>query len=157
MTTNVDAAAAADALAVGVPAHVPATIPGGDPEKTVVLDRIETSSLDSAPLSSPSDFPDGGIEAWTVVFGAWLALFCTFGLITCVGLFLEYYVEGPLASYGPSTVSWIVSAQIFIQGGGTAIVSWIPNTPSSSSAPRHKDLTATSLYFQFKAHPVSPL
>ncbi|CAI4213983.1 unnamed protein product [Parascedosporium putredinis] len=121
MTTNVDAAAATDALAVGVPAHVPATIPGGDPEKTVVLDRIETSSLDSAPLSSPSDFPDGGIEAWTVVFGAWLALFCTFGLITCVGLFLEYYVEGPLASYGPSTVSWIVSAQIFVQGGGTAI------------------------------------
>lgn len=36
-----------------------------------------------------SDFPEGGLQAWTVVFGAWCALFCTFGLVTYIGVFLE--------------------------------------------------------------------
>ena len=34
-------------------------------------------------LMDPSAFPDGGIEAWLVVFGAFLVLFCSFGWINC--------------------------------------------------------------------------
>lgn len=62
---------------------------------------------------NPADFPDGGWEAWLVVFGTWCGLFCTFGLVNCIGVFLEYYVNGPLASYGQSTVSWITSVQVW--------------------------------------------
>ncbi|CEJ92568.1 hypothetical protein VHEMI08213 [[Torrubiella] hemipterigena] len=47
-----------------------------------------------------------------VVFGGWCALFCTFGLINCVGVFQEYYLEGPLSDYNAS-VSWVSSVQIF--------------------------------------------
>ena len=61
----------------------------------------------------PEDFPDGGAEAWLVVFGGWCALFCTFGLINCVGVFQQYYVQGPLRDYDPSAVSWIMSTQVF--------------------------------------------
>ncbi|TLD34337.1 hypothetical protein PspLS_01061 [Pyricularia sp. CBS 133598] len=61
----------------------------------------------------PSDFPDGGLEAWMVVFGGFCALFCTFGLINCIGVFQAYYVQGPLASYGQSTVAWITAMQVF--------------------------------------------
>lgn len=35
------------------------------------------------PGMNPADFPDGGLDAWLVVFGGWCALFCTFGLINC--------------------------------------------------------------------------
>lgn len=64
---------------------------------------------------NPADFPDGGAEAWLVVFGAWCALFCTFGLINCVGVFQAYYLEGPLSHYPSSTVSWITSMQVWTQ------------------------------------------
>ncbi|ATY64058.1 Major facilitator superfamily general substrate transporter [Cordyceps militaris] len=67
-----------------------------------------------APGPSPSDFPDGGREAWLVVFGGWCALFCTFGLVNCVGVFQQYYVTHTLSQYSASTVSWITSTQVFM-------------------------------------------
>lgn len=77
------------------------------------------------PSASPGDFPDGGTEAWLVVFGAWCALFCTFGLINCVGVFQEYYVNGPLKHYSASTVSWILSVQIFFMVFCGSVVSFL--------------------------------
>ena len=61
----------------------------------------------------PSDFPDGGVQAWLVVFGGWCGLFCTFGFINCIGIFQEYYESGPLAGYSSSTVSWITSMEVW--------------------------------------------
>lgn len=65
------------------------------------------------PGMAPADFPDGGTEAWLVVFGGWCALFCTFGLVNCVGVFQRYYVSGPLRNFDSSAVSWILSVQVF--------------------------------------------
>jgi hypothetical protein len=65
------------------------------------------------PGMAPADFPDGGLEAWLVVFGGWCALFCTFGLVNCVGVFQKYYVSGPLKDYDSSSVSWITSVETF--------------------------------------------
>jgi hypothetical protein len=31
----------------------------------------------------PNDFPDGGLQAWTVVAGGFCAIFCSFGWINC--------------------------------------------------------------------------
>ncbi|KAI5466826.1 major facilitator superfamily domain-containing protein [Mariannaea sp. PMI_226] len=70
---------------------------------------------------APADFPDGGREAWLVVLGGWCALFCTFGLINCVGVFQAYYVTGPLKQYGNSTVAWISSVQVFFMIFSSAI------------------------------------
>ncbi|KLU85541.1 hypothetical protein MAPG_04564 [Magnaporthiopsis poae ATCC 64411] len=60
----------------------------------------------------PSDYPDGGREAWMVLFGTACCLFCAFGPTNCIGVFQTYYVEGPLKAYGQSTVSWICSLQV---------------------------------------------
>ncbi|ORY60860.1 major facilitator superfamily domain-containing protein [Pseudomassariella vexata] len=72
------------------------------------------------PGMAPSDFPDGGLQAWTTVFGGWCGMFCTFGLINCIGVFLEYYVQA-LPNYDTSAIAWITSVQIFVQSGGTAV------------------------------------
>lgn len=77
----------------------------------------------AAPGFSPADFPDGGLEAWLVVAGGFCALFSTFGLVNCVGSFVNYYVSGPLSNYNASTVTWITSIQVFMMSGLNAVVS----------------------------------
>ncbi|KAI1271396.1 major facilitator superfamily domain-containing protein [Xylaria sp. FL0933] len=74
------------------------------------------------PGFNPADFPDGGFEAWLVVFGGFLALFCSFGLVNCIGVFQQYYVEGPLSDYSESEVSWIPSLHVFVVTGSNAIM-----------------------------------
>lgn len=61
----------------------------------------------------PDDFPDGGAEAWLVVFGGWCGLFCTFGFVNCIGVFQEYYESGPLSNYSTSTISWITATEVW--------------------------------------------
>ena len=74
--------------------------------------------------ASPDEFPDGGFEAWLVVFGCWCGLFCTFGLINCIGVFETYYVSerGPLRDYTPGDVSWITSCQTWGMTFGGLVV-----------------------------------
>jgi len=70
---------------------------------------------------NPADFPDGGLEAWLVVLGGWCCLFCSFGWINCIGIFQEYYQEVLLSTYSSSTVSWIVSLELFMMFFGGPI------------------------------------
>jgi hypothetical protein len=65
------------------------------------------------PGMNPADFPDGGLQAWLVVFGGWCGLFATFGFINCIGVFQAYYVQVPLSQYTQSTVSWIPSVEVW--------------------------------------------
>lgn len=53
--------------------------------------------------------PEGGSKAWTVLFGTWCVLFCTFGLGNSIGVFQTYYVNNALRQYSSSTISWITS------------------------------------------------
>ncbi|KAI1097254.1 MFS general substrate transporter [Jackrogersella minutella] len=97
-----------------------------DPENVVEAD-MEKGGVAPPPASgppgfNPADFPDGGLEAWLVVIGGFCALFSTFGLVNCVGVFVSYYVEGPLSNYSASTVSWITSLQVFMMSGLNAVM-----------------------------------
>ncbi|KAL6799319.1 major facilitator superfamily domain-containing protein [Trichoderma sp. SZMC 28013] len=63
--------------------------------------------------SDAQSFPDGGLQAWLVVLGAFFGLFVSFGWTNCVGVFQEYYETHQLASLSPSTVSWIPALSMF--------------------------------------------
>lgn len=80
-----------------------------------VVDGVPPGGADLAQTASFSfaDVPDGGWQAWLVVFGAWCTSFCSFGWINSVGIFQDYYQNGPLSTYSSSTISWIPSLQIF--------------------------------------------
>lgn len=62
----------------------------------------------------PSQFPDGGKDAWLCLLGAACCLFCSFGWLNCIGVFQNYYQTHQLSSYSPSTVAWISSCEIFV-------------------------------------------
>ncbi|KAF5136778.1 MFS transporter asaE [Metarhizium anisopliae] len=77
-------------------------VPSADPEAT------------ATEAGNDADYPDGGLRAWLVVFGGWCASFCTFGLLNCSGVFVEYYVSGPLAHHDASAIGWITAVQAFL-------------------------------------------
>ncbi|KAJ2984776.1 hypothetical protein NUW58_g5884 [Xylaria curta] len=90
-----------------------------DPEKGNVDTQPEPSW---PPGLSPADFPDGGLEAWLVVVGGSLILFCSFGIINCAGVFVQYYINGPLSNYSSSDITWITSLQSFLLTGSNLVM-----------------------------------
>ncbi|KAJ3559189.1 hypothetical protein NPX13_g9569 [Xylaria arbuscula] len=83
----------------------------------------EVSTQPAAPPGiNPDDFPDGGLEAWLVVVGGSLILFCSFGIVNCSGVFVEYYVNGPLSDYSSSDITWITSLQAFLVTGSNLVM-----------------------------------
>jgi hypothetical protein len=66
---------------------------------------------------APSDFPEGGKAAWSVVAGAWCCSFVSSGWVSCVGDFQSHYQKNELKAYSPGSISWIPSMQIFLLFG----------------------------------------
>ncbi|KAK3368344.1 MFS transporter, MCP family, solute carrier family 16, member 10 [Podospora didyma] len=86
--------------------------------ETLAKDRAPTPPLPSAVSmpgpSVPAPPPNGGTTAWLQVVGAFLLFFSSWGLINTFGVFQEYYSETYLASFPPSSISWIGTAQGFL-------------------------------------------
>ncbi|KAF8152955.1 major facilitator superfamily domain-containing protein [Crassisporium funariophilum] len=63
---------------------------------------------------SESSSPEGGLRAWLVVLGVWLAQFCTFGYTNAHGVYNDFYVREYLVETSTSSqISWIGSVQLF--------------------------------------------
>ena len=62
----------------------------------------------------PSQFPDGGKDAYLCLLGGFCCLFCSFGWLNCLGVFQNYYQTNQLREYSPSTIAWITSLEVFI-------------------------------------------
>ncbi|OJD12699.1 hypothetical protein AJ78_06750 [Emergomyces pasteurianus Ep9510] len=90
----------------------------------------------------PTAYPDGGVEAWTVVLGGFCALFASFGWITCIGVFQDYYQNNQLKSYSPSTIAWIASLETCMM----FIVAPICGKVFDSYGPRYLLIVGTFLH-----------
>ncbi|KAL8643502.1 MAG: hypothetical protein Q9226_008328 [Calogaya cf. arnoldii] len=85
---------------------------------------IEKADPDAKPALAgfdPASFPDGGLQAWLAVSGAFCCLFCSFGWINCIGVFQAYYQTHQLSNYSPSTVAWIPALTVFFMFAGGPI------------------------------------
>ncbi|KAH7905994.1 MFS general substrate transporter, partial [Hygrophoropsis aurantiaca] len=58
-----------------------------------------------------ADFPEGGLRAWSVVFGAACLSFATFGWLNSYGVFQAYYEEYTFKDKSTSSIAWIGSIQ----------------------------------------------
>jgi len=63
---------------------------------------------------APPQPPDGGLKAWLVVFGGFLCQFCSFGFINALGTFQYQYQESILPNNSASSISWILTFQLFL-------------------------------------------
>lgn len=60
------------------------------------------------------DYPEGGLQAWAVVFGSFLSIFMTQGAIAAFGVYEDYYTRIFLPEKTPSEIAWIGSMQLFL-------------------------------------------
>jgi len=63
---------------------------------------------------SPGPIPNGGLQAWLQVLGAWILFFNTWGVLNEFGVFQTYYESGELFRSTSSNISWIGSIQAFM-------------------------------------------
>jgi MFS family permease len=68
---------------------------------------------------------DGGRHAWMTVVGAWCCLFASYGFISSVGVFQNFYQSNMLANHSPSNIAWILSLQVFIVSIIAPIAGWV--------------------------------
>lgn len=85
------------------PASNPA--PGTDLEKRQTA--VSTASYEET-------YPEGGLQAWSVVAGSWFSLFASLGLMNTIGTFQAYVLNHQLADYSEGTVGWIFSIYTFL-------------------------------------------
>ncbi|KAI0441969.1 major facilitator superfamily domain-containing protein [Xylaria telfairii] len=99
------------------------TLPGDESRSSRVYDENRSQeAITDKPLNPIGGFPDGGWRAWSVVAGAFASNICTFGWISCIGVFQSFYQQNYLNGYSPITISWIASLELAILFGGGFIV-----------------------------------
>lgn len=66
------------------------------------------------------NYPEGGMDAWLVVVGAWCAMIPSMGILNTVGVLQAWMTEHQLKGYTESSIGWIVSAYAFFLYIGAA-------------------------------------
>ncbi|KAK0550530.1 hypothetical protein OC846_003634 [Tilletia horrida] len=81
------------------------------------------------PAAAPKmpTFPDGGLKAWSVVFGTFVAMCVTLGNVISFTVFQEYYSRITLSDRSQSAIAWIGSVQLACTFGMTAPAGMINN------------------------------
>ncbi|KAI9369952.1 major facilitator superfamily domain-containing protein [Aspergillus egyptiacus] len=105
--------------------HIAATAPtdgagDGDQEKIEIRTRSHEASAPVVP--PPGAPPDGGLPAWCTVLGAFCGMFVSFGWISCIGVFIDYYKAHQLQDIDTSTITWITSLELFMMFFGGPLV-----------------------------------
>lgn len=66
------------------------------------------------PSGNSSPPPDGGLQAWLQVLGAFMLWFNSWGILNAFGVFQTYYESGQLFTKSSFDISWIGSIQSFM-------------------------------------------
>ncbi len=89
-------------------------------EPVLRLER-EDHSLQTQEKGSPErnnasqiSYPEGGLAAWSVVLGSWMACFGTMGLMNSLGIFQAYLEENELQQLSSGKVAWIFGVYSFL-------------------------------------------
>lgn len=73
-----------------------------------------TSRIQHLEKETFDDFPEGGWEAWGVVFGAWCAMTASMGISNSMGFLQAWISTHQLAHHTEAEVSWIFSIFSFL-------------------------------------------
>lgn len=87
------------------------------------LESLQHGSTDD---EDESDYPEGGVAAWSVVFGAFAAMLSSMGLLNTVGVLQAWVSEHQLHGYSESQIGWIFSTYaFFLYIGGAQVGTFV--------------------------------
>jgi hypothetical protein len=69
---------------------------------------------DDSAASAELTYPEGGLEAWLVVFGCFCGQLSVYGIVNTSGVYESYFAANQLANYDSSSIGWIFSLYLFI-------------------------------------------
>lgn len=72
-----------------------------------------TPASDSFEPPKDNDYPEGGLQAWSVVLGAWCAMVPSMGLLNSLGILHAWTSTHQLKDYSESSTGWIFGAYGF--------------------------------------------
>ena len=84
-------------------------IPNTPPDVDVLVDKVADDSSDEEII-----YPEGGLQAWLVVFGAFCGMVACAGFMNTIGVFHAHLSNNQLKGYGDSTIGWIFSVFTFL-------------------------------------------
>lgn len=87
------------------------------PTKKISPTTFSESPVPSLTPEAPkpeTTYPEGGLQAYSVVLGSFTGMTAAFGLVNTVGTFQAYLSTHQLASYDPSVIGWIFGLYIFL-------------------------------------------
>ncbi|KAK9776323.1 putative Major facilitator superfamily (MFS) profile domain-containing protein [Seiridium cardinale] len=99
-------------------------VQGEQPPEPAAGDTSDSAS-DPQTLLQDETYPEGGLEAWLVVFGSFCGLVASLGLMNSIAIFQTYNAAHQLSNYSTGTVGWIYSIYTFLAFGcGVYIGPW---------------------------------
>ncbi|KAI5301985.1 hypothetical protein KEM56_001165, partial [Ascosphaera pollenicola] len=85
--------------------------------RSIASARSNRSSATIRPVQSidreGNVYPEGGWEAYSVVFGAFMAMFGSLGLVNSTGIFQAYLLQHQLSDHSEGNVGWIFGMYAF--------------------------------------------
>lgn len=84
--------------------------------------RLTHSTTKSTIDQYGNEYPEGGLQAWLVVFGSFCGLLAALGIMNTIGVYQSYIAEHQLSNYSESTIGWISSIYVFLSFGGGLII-----------------------------------
>lgn len=72
-------------------------------------DDLERQHTMRSTASYQETYPEGGLQAWTVVAGSWFAMIASMGLMNSIAVFQAYTLSHQLKDHSEGTVGWIFS------------------------------------------------
>ncbi|KAI4602205.1 hypothetical protein KJ359_009443 [Pestalotiopsis sp. 9143b] len=76
------------------------------------------AASDPQTLLQDETYPEGGLEAWLVVFGSFCGLVSSLGVMNSIAIFQTYNAAHQLSGYSEGTIGWIYSIYTFLAFGG---------------------------------------
>lgn len=104
-------------------------------------------------LSTSHVFPEGGAEAWAVVFGAWCAMLPPLGLVNSIAVLQGWLSSHELSGISESKIGWIFSCYAFFITAGGAFVGKFSQREPDIARPKARVLTpAQALLLMLMIH-----
>ena len=78
------------------------------------IDKNNDNEYDIGSIEEEITYPEGGLQAWLVVLGAFCGMVACAGFMNTIGIFHAHFSNNQLRGYGESTIGWIFSVFTFL-------------------------------------------